>query len=59
MGTCLLFFVTIPSLKENCNQILKIENGQISQPFDKDHFNKLEDEMKEKVLLKDVDKLIL
>ena len=46
------------TLKETCDIIYKIENGELSDPYDKESFDKLEDEMKEKVLRVEIDKII-
>jgi len=47
------------TLKESCDQIFLLEDGVISAPFNKESFDQLEDEMKNKILIKDIDKLIL
>lgn len=47
------------TLKDTCDYIYKIENGTLSNSFEKENFHQLEDEMKEKVLFRDLEKLII
>lgn len=46
------------TLKECCDQILLLEEGQISKIVEKGNFEELEEEMKGKILQKDINKLI-
>lgn len=46
------------TLKDCCDQILVLEAGQIRKMVEKENFQELEEEMRRKVLLKDIDKLI-
>lgn len=47
------------TLKDTCDEILVIEAGRISKTVKKEHFGDFEEEMKEKILKKDIDKLWL
>lgn len=46
------------TLKESCDEILVLEEGRIRKIVQQEDFQKLEDEMKEKIIVKDIDKLI-
>jgi ABC-2 type transport system ATP-binding protein len=46
------------TLKDSCDYIYKIEEGTLSPPFAKESFDELEDEMKQKILIKDIGKIL-
>ena len=45
------------TLKDTCDEILVLEEGRISRSIKKEQFGNFEEEMKEKILKKDIDKL--
>ncbi|WP_343563777.1 ATP-binding cassette domain-containing protein [Sphingobacterium sp.] len=45
------------TLKDTCDEILLLEAGRISKTVKKEQFSNFEEEMKEKILKKDIDKL--
>lgn len=47
------------TLKDTCDEILLLEAGRISKTVKKEQFSNFEEEMKEKILKKDIDKLWL
>ncbi|WP_223584650.1 ATP-binding cassette domain-containing protein [Sphingobacterium sp. GVS05A] len=47
------------TLKDTCDEILVLEEGRISKSVKKEQFGDFEEEMKEKILKKDIDKLWL
>jgi len=47
------------TLKDTCDEILVLEGGRISKTVKKEQFGDFEEEMKEKILKKDIDKLWL
>ena len=47
------------TLKESCDEILLLENGQFRKTVLKKDFNTLEDEMKAKLMVKGIDKMLL
>ncbi|NQD72644.1 ATP-binding cassette domain-containing protein [Sphingobacterium shayense] len=47
------------TLKESCDEILLLENGQFRKTVLKKDFNILEDEMKAKLMVKGIDKMLL
>lgn len=47
------------TLKDTCDEILVLEEGRISKAVKKEQFADFEEEMKEKILTKDIDKLWL
>ncbi|QQT62453.1 ATP-binding cassette domain-containing protein [Sphingobacterium multivorum] len=60
MGKTILISSHIFStLKDTCDEILVLENGRISKSVNKELFGDFEEEMKEKILQKDIDKLWL
>ncbi|MDQ1151659.1 ABC transporter ATP-binding protein [Sphingobacterium zeae] len=60
MGKIILISSHIFStLKDTCDEILVIEAGRISKSVKSDQFGDFEEEMKEKILKKDIDKLWL
>jgi len=46
------------TLRESCDHILLLVDGKINKTVDKERFQELEQEMKEKIIQKDIDKLI-
>ena len=46
------------TLKDSCDYIYKIEEGTLSSPFAKESFDELEDEMRQKILMKDIGKIL-
>ena len=46
------------TLKDSCDYIYKIEDGRFSRQFTQENFNELEDEMRHKILMKDIGKLL-
>ncbi len=60
MGKTILISSHIFStLKDTCDEILVLENGRISKSVNKELFGDFEEEMKDKILQKDIDKLWL
>ena len=60
MGKIILISSHIFStLKDTCDEILVLEAGRISKSVKSDQFGDFEEEMKEKILKKDIDKLWL
>jgi len=60
MGKTILISSHIFStLKDTCDEILVLETGRISKSVKKEQFGEFEEEMKEKILQKDIDKLWL
>lgn len=60
MGKTILISSHIFStLKDTCDEILVLEAGRISKSVKKEQFGDFEEEMKEKILQKDIDKLWL
>ncbi len=60
MGKIILISSHIFStLKDTCDEILVLEAGNISKSVERDQFGDFEEEMKEKILKKDIDKLWL
>ena len=47
------------TLKDTCDEILVLEEGRISKTVKKEQFGDFEEEMKDKILKKDIDKLWL
>ena len=60
MGKTILISSHIFStLKDTCDEILVLENGRINKSVKKEQFGDFEEEMKEKILQKDIEKLWL